>query len=151
MELFFAWCFTTLVVLFIADFSDIGNLQFSITFVAFLLYLLYLGGYINIDDAMSNMSSNVTTMIQKCVELPLKLKDMFGLELDLYMKTMNGMKDVNGNDPSEIYVDDKALKTDMATASNIQMEYFLIDKLFRDLRIVDSNLYIEHVFSQKNV
>ena len=95
--------------------------------------------------------SNVTTMIQKCVELPLKLKDMFALELDLYMKTMNGMKDVNGNDPSEIYVEDHTLRTDAVTASNIQMEYFLIDKLFRDLRIADSNLYIKHLFSQKNV
>lgn len=135
MELFFAWLFVTLVVLYIADFSDIGNLQFAITFVAFLLYLLYLGGYIKVE------------MIKQYIELPNKLKDMFALELDLYIKSMNGMKDVMGNDPSESVVDEKSLNLQGEAMSNVQHEYFLADKVFRDLRIANSNLYIEKVFS----
>jgi hypothetical protein len=135
MELFFAWLFVTLVVLYIADFSDIGNLQFAITFVAFLLYLLYLGGYIKVE------------MIRQYIELPNKLKDMFGLELDLYIKSMNGMKDVMGNDPSESVIDEKSLNLQGEAMSNVQQEYFLADKVFRDLRIANSNLYIEKVFS----
>lgn len=155
--------FITLVLLFAADFDNIGNVQFAITAIVFLLYLGVLSEKINLElfNNIINMSTNscsstfsniiLSPPFDKYVELPSKIKSMIGDEFDLLQRLFMGMKDVKGNDPNEVSYDETTLNPLTGAAlSNVQQEYHDIDKVFRDLLIVDSNLYIQKVYNAGN-
>jgi hypothetical protein len=157
LKLLFFLVFITLVLLFAADFDNIGNVQFAITAIVFLLYLGVLSEKINL-ELFNNMSTNscspnitLPPPFDKYVELPSKIKDMIGNEFDLLQRLFMGMKDVMGNDPNEVSYDETTLSPLTGAAlSNVQQEYHDIDKVFRDLLIVDSNLYIQKVYNAGN-
>jgi hypothetical protein len=157
LKLLFFLVFITLVLLFAADFDNIGNVQFAITAIVFLLYLGVLSEKINL-ELFNNMSTNscspnitLPPPFDKYVELPSKIKNMIGNEFDLLQRLFMGMKDVMGNDPNEVSYDETTLSPLTGAAlSNVQQEYHDIDKVFRDLLIVDSNLYIQKVYNAGN-
>ena len=157
IDIFLILCFVTLVVFIVVDYRDLGNVHFSCTAIAFVVYLVYLS--FQYMGSMTNDSTN-SCLFNKYIALPLKMKDMISTEMDHYMTIMKGMKDVMGNDPVEQTIIEATFSNDSIIAhngmvdeaafSNMREEYFAIDKIFRDLRITNSNLYIERVYNPGN-
>jgi hypothetical protein len=149
-DLFFGLCFVTLVIIIIADYNDISNVQFVFTAIAFIAYLIYL----RVEYTMEN-----SCLFDKYTALPTKISKMINSELDQYLKVMSGMKDVMGKDPVEQTVDETVFVKNndptitsggvvqLEAFSNLRGEYYTIDKVFRDLLMTNSNLYIEKVYN----
>jgi len=138
----FIWLclFIALVIITLADYDNPSPWQFAITALAFTGYLLFLS-----QNKMSNIS--LPPPFDKYVALPAKIKDMLGQEFDQYQKIFRGMKDVAGNAPNEVTVDATSLSPLTGDAlSNVQQEYSDIDRVFRDLLIADSNLYLKSIW-----
>lgn len=95
---------------------------------------------------MSVSNISLPPPFDKYVALPSKVSNMIGTEFDQLIKIFQGMKDVNGNSPNESNVDASTLNLIGQELSNVQQEYSDIDRVFRDLLIADSNLYISKVF-----
>lgn len=130
--------FVALVIIALADYDNPSPVQFAALTLAFAGYLLFLSG---------NKMSNLPPPFDKYLALPAKIKDMLGKEFDQYQAIFKGMKDVAGNPPNEVNVDGTTLGPLTGDAlSNVQEEYFDIDRVFRDLLIADSNLYLQKVF-----
>jgi hypothetical protein len=157
-NLFFGLCFVTCVIFIIVDYKDIGNTQFVCTAFAFIVYLLFLSKeYVVVLPDMEN-----SCLFDKYIALPIKIKDMISTEMDQYIKIMAGMKDVMGNDPVEQSVDEMTYAKNKDPAitisgvvqldafSNLREEYFAIDKVFRDLLVTNSNMYIDKVYNRGN-
>ena len=148
LDIFLILCFVTLVVFLVADYRDLGNVHFSCTAIAFIVYLVYL-----FIEYMGSMTDANSCLFNKYIALPLKMKDMIATEMDNYMTIMKGMKDVMGNNPDEQSINEATFSNDSFDASafsNLRNEYFAIDKVFRDLRIANSNLYIERIYNPGN-
>lgn len=165
MKLFLFLLFVTLVVFFVVDFHDIGNIQFIITSVAFVVYLIYLSGDNNMSyNSNANSQQHVTVPVAKIaplfakyISLPKDIAKMITTEMDQYIHIMGGMKDVSGKDPNDttitpaLYTNDPLISqngvVDAVAFSNLKEEYFMIDKVFRDLLIADSNTYINKIYN----
>jgi hypothetical protein len=152
--------FTVLVVLFALQYDDLGNVQFYLTGLAFVLYLLYLSGNKYIMEKFEEKS------MAKYLALPSKIKDMVTLEIDQYIAVMKGSKDVYGKDPEEEYIEEDIFKKnkdslltrnegssiiiDQKAFDTVKNEYFHIDKIFRDLRLANAELYKKSVYDVGN-
>jgi len=158
-QIFYFLCFITLVIYVVLDFDNVAvfDLQFLLTLVAFIAYLVYLSGNYNI-IAMS-CDAKFSGIFSKYIALPDDIKNIIVTEMNQYINIMKGMKDAAGKDPVEQLVDkDYYLKNkdpdlvvngviqDKALA-DLQEDYFSIDKVFRDLQIANHELYMTKVYT----
>ena len=167
-NIFYFLCFATLVIVVILDFDNAtsDNAQFIFISIAFIAYLIYLSGNIKIVYAImasaSACDAKLSGLFSKYIALPDDIKKIMVTEMNQYINIMKGMKDAIGKDPVEQLVDkDYYMKTkdpdvfvdgtfNEQALSNLQEDYFLIDKVFRDLQIADHELYMNKVYNATN-
>jgi hypothetical protein len=101
--------------------------------------------------------AKIAPLFAKYIALPKEIASMITTEMNQYINIMGGMKDVAGKDPNEktivptLYTSDPMISqngiVNAIGFSNLKEDYFLIDKVFRDLRIADSNIYIAKIYN----
>ena len=163
-------------VIQIACAIDIGNFQFSILFIAFAFYLFYLmkpgpegsGVTEEFDEvatvAVKQENNEKEAKTNRFIKLPEKLGNMINVEIEQLVETVKGKKDPTGNFVNEEMIDaakfislkDATLTTidssgntviQEAPFEQVRDEYFIIDKVLRDLAVFDPDLYVKSVFN----
>ena len=161
MDRIFLGCFVILVIIFWIKFDHLSNFQFALTLVSFLMYLGYLFKKSLEKEEFSmttseNRNVNEETSLGRFLTLPARLSDMMSLEIDQLISTVKGKKDPNGQYTNEesidlITVNRHNAVIDEKEFDKIRQEYFLIDKVFRDLAIFNPTLYKAAVFDKGNM
>ena len=167
----FLCAFGATVTWFLLSYDNPSNAQFVLLLCAFSMFLWYISSYktpmskkerehfvvVEVEEEEAQ-GSIVPETLKKWVALPTAIKNTLTPEIDQMINVYKGMKDPEGKDPDEIYLDENMFKqlkdptvmsgdtVDAEKMKKIQEDYYLIDKLFRDLRINNPELYLKAVF-----
>lgn len=138
----YIYIFAIFAIWFLTTYKYMNNMNFVIMCTFFFAYLYKLTNTTSIEsyeDTKQYMCPQWSlNSIDRWLQAPMKIKDMFGNEIDQLVNVIKGAKGPDGEYIKEEVVDGTEQK---------RYEMFMIDKVIRELAMVDPVLYQKIVWT----